>query len=157
MAVLQELRRLNVSILSDEGVIKELKQSLREYFQLNDNGEITPSVLWEAGKAVLNGKMIEITSRLKKARLEQQRELDSKIKQLESEHKRTSKKSILCELKEFRQKPDELLTQKAEGALRFIGQRCYEMVNRTSWLLTFQLSRAQTNKIVSKIQHPTSN
>lgn len=97
-----------VSILSDEGMIKELKQSLREYFQLNDNVKITPSVLWEAGKAVLRGKMTEITSRLKKARLEQQRELDSKIKELESEHKRTSKKFILLELKEFGQKPDEL-------------------------------------------------
>lgn len=59
--------RLNVSVLSDEKVVQELKKSLKEYFQINDNGEVSPAILWEAGKAVIRGKIIEITSRLKKA------------------------------------------------------------------------------------------
>lgn len=87
--------RLNVSILSDETVAKELKQNLKEYFQINDNGEVSPSILWEGGKAVIRGKIIEITSRLKKAQLEQQGKLESKIGELELEHKRTSNNSIL--------------------------------------------------------------
>ena len=59
--------RLNVSILSNESVVNEIKQSLREYFDLNDNGEVSPSILWEGGKAFIRGKIIEITSRLKKS------------------------------------------------------------------------------------------
>lgn len=70
--------RLNVSILSDEKVAKEIKQNLKEYFQVNDNGEVSPSILWEGGKAVIREKIIEIAYRLKKVRLEKQRELESK-------------------------------------------------------------------------------
>ena len=71
--------RLNVSILSDQKVVKEIKQNRMEYFQMNDNGEVSPSTLWEAGKAVIRGEIIEITSRLRKARLEQQKGLESNI------------------------------------------------------------------------------
>jgi len=91
--------RLNVSILSDQKVVKEIKQNLMEYFQSNDNGEVSPSTLWEAGKAVIRGKIIEITSRLRKARLEQQKSLESKIRELEGEHQRTSNNSTFLELK----------------------------------------------------------
>jgi len=51
---------------------------------------------------------------------------------------------------------DELLTYKAEGALRFTKQRYYEMGNRASRLLAFQLRKAQTNRIISKIRRPNS-
>ncbi len=148
--------RLNVSILSSERVVKEIKQNLKEYFQINDNGEVSPSILWEGGKTVIRGKIIEISSRLKRARLKKQRELENKIKELEREHKRTSDKSIFCELKTTRDRLDELLTFKAEGSLRFTGQKYYEMGNRASCLLAFQLRKAQTNRIISKIKHPTS-
>lgn len=93
--------RLNVSVLSDEKIIKELKHNLKEYFQINGNDEVSPSILWEGGKAVMRGKIIEITSRLKKARLEQQAKLESKIKELELEHKRTANNSTLLELKKI--------------------------------------------------------
>lgn len=146
-----------MSILSDEKIIKELKQHLKEYFQINDNGEVSPSILWEGGKAVIRGKIIEITSRLKKARLKQQEKLENKIKELELEHKRTSNSSTLLELKKIRHELDELLTYKAEGALRFTNQRYYEMGNRASRLLAFQLRKAQSSRTVPKIRHPNSN
>lgn len=43
--------RVNVSILSNESVVKEIKQNLKEYLQINDNGEVTMSILWDGGKA----------------------------------------------------------------------------------------------------------
>lgn len=61
-----------MSVLSDEKAVQELKKSLKEYFQINDNSEVSPAILWEGGKAVIRGKIIEITSRLKKAPKEQQ-------------------------------------------------------------------------------------
>ena len=89
-------------ILSDERVVKELKQNLNEYFQINDNGEVSPSILWEGEKAIIRGKIIEITSRLRKACVEQQRVLESKIREMELGHKRTSDNYTLLELKQIR-------------------------------------------------------
>lgn len=56
----------------------------------------------------------------------------------------------------IRGKLDERLTFKAEGSLHFTSQRYYEMDNRASRLLAFQLRKARTNGIISKIKHPTS-
>jgi len=106
---------------------------------------------------MLRGKIIEITSRLKKFGQQKQEELENKIKELEKEHKRAADKSTFNKLKITRDKLDDLLTFKAEGSLRFINQKYYEMGNRASRLLAFQLRKAQTNRIVSKIKHPASN
>ena len=75
---------------------------------------------------------------------------------MELEHKRKHDKGIFLELKKFKHKLDELLTYKAEGALRFTSQRYYEMGNRASRLLAYQLRKVETNRIISKIRHPNS-
>ncbi len=54
---------------------------------MNDSAEVTPSVLWEGGTAVIQGKILEISSRLTKLRIERQKELEDKINNLENEHK----------------------------------------------------------------------
>lgn len=105
-------------------------------------------------KAVIRGKMIQIASRLKKTQLAEQTELENKIKQLEIEHKTIGAHKILLKLKETRKALGKLLTYKTEGALRFSRQRYYEMGNRASRLLAFQLCKAQANRLVPKIVHP---
>lgn len=89
--------------------------------------------------------------------MEQKRKLESKIKELELDHKRTSNNTTLLELMKIRRELDGLLTYKAEGGLRFVNQRYYEKGNRASRLLAFQLRKAQTNGIVTKIRHLNSN
>lgn len=102
------------------------------------------------------GKIIKISSRLKRARLKKQKELEKNIEELEREHKRTADSSTFGELRMAGDKLNDLLTVEAEGALRFTKQRYYEMGNRARRLLAFQLRKAQTNRIISKITHPTS-
>lgn len=60
------------------------------------------------------------------------------------------------QVQDCRRSLEELLTRKAEGALRYASQRYYEKGNRASRLLAFQLRKEQSNRIVSKIKHPTS-
>lgn len=43
--------------------------------------------MWGGAKAVIRGEIIQIASRLKKKRLEEQIKLENKIKYLEIEHK----------------------------------------------------------------------
>lgn len=69
--------------------------------------------------------------------------METKILELEKEHKRTNDKNTLKVLKQCRQELNSLLTYKAEGALRFANQRYYESGNRASRLLAFQLRKAQ--------------
>ncbi len=57
-------------------------------------------------------------------------------------------------MKQNRQKLDDLLTYKAEGALRYTSRKYYEFGNRASQLLAFQLRKAQSSRAVLKIKHP---
>lgn len=149
--------RLNVSILNDPLTQEEIRDSLTEYFDLNDNGEVTPSILWDGAKAVMRGKIIQISSRLKKQREAKRLELEREIMTLEREHKLTRDGDKLELLKRKRQKLDDLLTYKAEGALRFVKRRYYESGNKASRLLAFQLRKAQSSRVVAKIRNPDTN
>ena len=39
-----------MSILSEEKVVKEIKEHLNEYLEMNDNGEVSLATLWDGGK-----------------------------------------------------------------------------------------------------------
>lgn len=83
--------------------------------------------------------------------------LENKIKQLEVQHKTTRSRNILVELKETKNALDTLITYKAEGALRYSNQSYFEMGNRASHLLAFQLRKAQASCVVNRIIHPVLN
>uniref|UniRef100_A0A3P8TVH1 Reverse transcriptase domain-containing protein n=1 Tax=Amphiprion percula TaxID=161767 RepID=A0A3P8TVH1_AMPPE len=124
--------------------------------EYNDNGEVSESTLWEAAKVVLREKIIALSSKLKKEREKEQLKLESCIQELEQEHKRTKNDNTLKSLYQRRKDLNELLSYKAEGALRFSNQKYYESGNRASRLLAFQLRKAQANRTVSKIMNPSS-
>lgn len=111
-------------------------------------------LLWDAAKAVIREKIIALTSRLKKQRELKQLEIEKEIKRLECKHKNFGNKNSLELLKQNRQKLDDLLTYKAEGAVRYTSRKYYEFGNRASWLLAFQLRKAQSSRVVPKIRHP---
>lgn len=148
--------RLNVSMLTIPQTKQEIQEALKEYFSINDDGNVSPSILWEAGKATIRGKIISIGSRIKKQRNSEQQKYENEIKKLEREHKINKKEDTLRELKENRKKFNEILTYKAEGALRYIKRTYYEMGNKASRLMAFQLRKDQASRIVPKIKHPVT-
>lgn len=83
--------------------------------------------------------------------------METEITRLEKEHKISRRRNTLELLKQERQKLDELLTYKAEGMLRFVKRKYYEMGNKASRLLAFQLRKAQSNRVVPKIKHPDTD
>lgn len=135
---------------------KTIKETIDEYMSINDNGSVSPSILWDGTKAVLRGKCIELASHLKKHRRAKQAELESEIRRLEQIHKINRDKKVLSQLKDKKVNLDKLLTYKAEGAMRFTDQKYYEMGNRASRLLAFQLRKAQASRVVPKIRHPST-
>uniref|UniRef100_A0A3B3IK85 exodeoxyribonuclease III n=1 Tax=Oryzias latipes TaxID=8090 RepID=A0A3B3IK85_ORYLA len=124
--------RINVSLLADISVREEIRSAIAEYFHFNDNGMVSPSVLWDAAKATIRGRLISIASKLKRERLQKQVQIENEIKKLEFELKQQRKQVTLDKLKENRTKLDEILTYKAEGSLRFINQKYYEFGNKAS-------------------------
>lgn len=62
------LWRLNTGLLNNPSFLKMMETDLNIYLQENDNGETNPSIIWDAAKAVLQGKIIARSATLKKRR-----------------------------------------------------------------------------------------
>ncbi len=58
--------RLNTNTLNDKLCKEYTKNELKEDLQTNDNGAVSPNVLWDAWKAVLRGKLIAFTTHKKR-------------------------------------------------------------------------------------------
>lgn len=121
--------RMNVSLLNYPEIIQSIKKDWNKYGEHNDNGEVSVSILWEAAKAVLGGKLIALSSKIKKDYYKEQGKLEKLIQELELEYKKKNDKNILKSLNQYRQKFNKLLTHKAEGALRFANQKYHESGN----------------------------
>lgn len=139
-----------MSLLTDKSIRQELRQALTEYYYCRTeyDSNVSPSIAWDASKDTKRGKIISIGSRIKKQRLAKQQRLKDEIKKLTRQQ--FGKKDTSKNLKEVRQQLDEVLTYKAEGALRYANSKCYEMGNKASRLLAFQLRKAQSSRFSSE-------
>ena len=57
---------LNNTLLNNQDITEEIKEEIKKYLETNDNKNMMIQNLWDAGKAVLRGKFIEIQAFLKK-------------------------------------------------------------------------------------------
>ena len=71
-------------VLKNQWVNKEIKMEIKNYFEKNDNENITIQNLWDSEKAVLRGKFIAIQTFLEKEE-KSQNNLTYHLKELEIE------------------------------------------------------------------------
>uniref|UniRef100_H3A786 Uncharacterized protein n=1 Tax=Latimeria chalumnae TaxID=7897 RepID=H3A786_LATCH len=74
---------MNVSLLNNLAIREKLAAAIRDYLELNTGLVTSFSTLWEAGKAFLRGKCIEISARKKREDQDAIRVLESEIVTLE--------------------------------------------------------------------------
>uniref|UniRef100_H3A762 Endonuclease/exonuclease/phosphatase domain-containing protein n=1 Tax=Latimeria chalumnae TaxID=7897 RepID=H3A762_LATCH len=76
--------RLNVALLQSDSLKEEIEQIIKEFLELNMGSVATTATLWDAAKAYFQGRLIAISFRIKKARVQRARDLERHIKELES-------------------------------------------------------------------------
>ena len=80
--------RLNNTLQSNKDITEEIKEEIKKYLEINDNGNTMTQNLWNAAKAVLRGKFIAIQSYLKKQKTSQINNLNLHLNQLEKEEQK---------------------------------------------------------------------
>lgn len=95
--------RLNTSLLGIPALQASLRDEFTSYLKFNDTDDVSPIILWEAAKAVLWGKSIQLASTFKKARTAKRIELENKVDDLEKQHKENTSAEILNKLKKAKQ------------------------------------------------------
>lgn len=133
---------------------EETVKELQRYIEDNDNGEVSPSVLWDACKAVMRGKIIAKSAYLKKIRQLKLDTLKSDLKRLEREHKDKLEVHINQEIKKKRAEINENYVQEIQKNLLFVKQRHYEVGGKSTKLLAYKLKKQQAKNNIYKIRDP---
>ena len=134
--------RLNPSILK-EPARQEIQREIQTYLTEIDNGEVSPSILWDACKAVIRGKIIARLTLQKKLRQEKLNKLEQELNRLERKNKHKTESDTTQKIKEVKNQINEILSIEILKKLTFINKG-------TMRLVTNQQSYWPTNERNSK-------
>lgn len=146
--------RLNSHILNDLNIREKFSKEIGLYFQENDKGDVTPSVLWDSYKAVLRGKIIALTSPIKKQKKEKLGKLQLDLNELQRQHKNTLDDDKTIEIKRLQNEIDAIYSEETQKKLMFLKQNYYEAGNKSLKWLAFKLRKYQADSAVHRIKHP---
>ena len=149
--------RMNVGLLNNKDLVEGIRRDITRYREENDNGEVDPTILWDALKSVIRGKLIAQTSLLKRTRLELYQNLIGQLKKLEKHHQELKTIETLKRVKEVRGKIDQILLTEVEKKARFVKQSYYEGGPKASKLLARRIKMQQKLNTVHKIRDPTTD
>ena len=77
--------KLNNMLLNNEWVNNEIKETIKKYFETNENEDTTIQNLWDTGKVILREKFIALQACLKKQEKAQINNPTSHLKELDKE------------------------------------------------------------------------
>lgn len=106
--------RLPETIISDPIRKVEIEKAISDYFTLNDTADVSAETLWAAHKATIRGKLIQISSQIKREHRVDIDNLEKTFHKLCSEHKRDPVRVPVSRLDAARLELNLALTVKAE-------------------------------------------
>uniref|UniRef100_A0A8C5PTB1 Reverse transcriptase domain-containing protein n=1 Tax=Leptobrachium leishanense TaxID=445787 RepID=A0A8C5PTB1_9ANUR len=149
--------RLNLSLLTDPGLLEETKLILSNYFRENVQPETSFPTVWEAHKAVIRGFLISKGTAAKKIRQAQITDLLTEIRALEIQHAATGDPLLYQSLLKTR----STLTTHLSSDLKFkaIKTNAFYALNenKPGKLLAQLLQSRRTKAYIPRLQLPTGH
>ena len=148
--------RLNIGILNDKKNTEQIKMEIKRYIEENDTGESDPTIVWDALKAVIRGKLIALTSHLNKNKQAAYLNLVKRLRSLELQYQNTLQTQFLQQKKDTQQELDSILRDEVEKKLRFLKQTYYESGPKATRLLAKRIRKKQAVNTIYKVKDPYS-
>ncbi len=92
--------RFNISLLSNQTFITNLKEYIKEFLEINMPSDVDPQILWEITKCAIRGFCISFSSTLAKVKTHQFTQLENKIHSLQKQRFTEQQATQLSSLKE---------------------------------------------------------
>uniref|UniRef100_A0A8C5LU48 Reverse transcriptase n=1 Tax=Leptobrachium leishanense TaxID=445787 RepID=A0A8C5LU48_9ANUR len=144
--------RLNESLLKDVVHRECLSDAIAQYFDENDNGEVSDPILWEAHKSVLRGQLIQLGARCKRDRGAKIQSLLEDIQTFETLHKATPSAEHYSSLSSLRSELRELLQHHACRSLLLTKRSYYLHGNKCGKLLARALRQKYQATYIPKLK-----
>ncbi len=101
-----------------------LKESIKEFLEINMPSDVDPQILWEMNKCLIRGFCISFSSTLAKAKTHQFTQLENKIQLLQNLQKRFTEQQA-TQLSSLKEEYNLLSHSKAEFILHRTRQKYY--------------------------------
>ena len=101
------------------------------FLEDNDSPNLSPSLIWEAGKAVIRGKIISYSSYKKKQELQAEKNIEEKIKQLTQEYANNPSDQVWTQLQCTKSQLDNILSKKTEFIIQQLRYHNFEHSNKS--------------------------
>lgn len=137
--------KLNLRLLYLDSFYSDIKKEISDYFELNDDCGVSPQIVWDAMKAVLQGRIISLTSAYLKQKERHKRELLETIVRLECQHKCTCSKKVYRSLMAEKQKLDLFKISKNQKNILYLKHRYWLRIPKALKSLSWKVcsKRAQ--------------
>ena len=148
------LWRFNSYILNNPATLEKIKKDIKEYLEQNTSEEISPAILWDTLKAVMRGKLISLTTFLKKCKRQKLLDLEGKLKELQSLDSTAMNANLKQEIRKTQGEINDIYSQEAQKKLIFLKQRYYETGGKSAKYLAYKLRKQQEENTIHKIRNP---
>uniref|UniRef100_A0A803SUT6 Reverse transcriptase domain-containing protein n=1 Tax=Anolis carolinensis TaxID=28377 RepID=A0A803SUT6_ANOCA len=147
--------RMNDYILKIKSHREKIRMGINNYFKDNAKEEMKEGIVWDAGKAVIRGLLIQQNSIWYKGKNKAQLELLSKIrtKELEIEKEKGTKTRLQGELKKLHQQYEQLIASEIERKVMYNRYNFFENANKPGKLLAWQIKDAKKKPLIMRIKN----
>lgn len=146
--------RLNVGILNSGRRKEKVKAEIKRYIEENNNGAVDSTILWDAMKAVIRGKLIAETAHAKRVKVESYRTYTERLRELEQDYQKTNDPKIYQQIRVVKTKINDILVDEVEKRNTFLKQNYYEAGSRATKLLAKCIRKQQVLNNIHKIRDP---
>lgn len=127
--------RLNECILQEEVSKTQLPTELSTFFELNDTQDVRPLSIWEAHKCHIRGSLIKLGCRRKKEHIEKLNSLITRIRRIETQHKKSQVKQSMVELAILLEQVNSLMISRVKMKMLYSRHLYYEFGKKVGGLL----------------------
>lgn len=142
--------RLQSFWLKDPDFLQCIGAQIDCYFIMNTH-QTSAAVRWDAFKAFLRGQMISYTSFKHKSWKEEMKQLELKIKNIQTDYFKNPSEELFKELNAHRAKYNVLSINKATKSLMKLKQSYYEQGEKASELLAWCIKQLETERTINTI------
>lgn len=137
------------SLLNNDPSYTIIRNSLSEFWHDNKDSPVSPAMIWDAAKATLHRHLISYTSHQKKSLEANRKDLEREVTRLEQMHKQSPTATNLKPLVSVRTALNMDHTRHIQKLLLFTKKKYYELANKSSRLLAYQLKKQNNDRSIN--------
>lgn len=126
-----------MGILNKMELVEDIRKEIRQHIDEN-NGETDLTIIWDALKAVVRGKLKpHLKKKKKKVKLETYKNCSERLRELEQQYQTTSDQEVYTnkQIKNTKTTINDILVGEMEKRHLFLKQSYYEMGPRSTKLI----------------------